>query len=186
MRKVVVLAILVFLAWWLFLKPSSTTFGCKAAGAVAHAASGDCPTSIDAAVGDVGWATDRLADIAGQKRTTGLFYDNEGSKSTFTSGEGDDADAVDEILREEGVPRPRRARLHQAASHVEAKAAAFMRDEGTPAAVLVINNPGGVCEGIYGCQSVLANILPPEARLFVWSPPAIERGTPDEFTGGSE
>ncbi|HVV20116.1 MAG TPA: DddA-like double-stranded DNA deaminase toxin [Pseudonocardiaceae bacterium] len=118
-------------------------------------------------------------------RTTGLFYDPDGHEIRFTSGEDGDADRVNEILRQVGAAFPGHGAPHPASSHVETKVASRMRDWGVSYGVLVINNPGGVCAGIFGCEQVLDAILPPGATIVVWSPPAIQDEEPDQFTGRS-
>lgn len=112
-----------------------------------------------------------------------MAYDEDGTEIEFTSGEDDDAELVNEILREERVSFPS-GKSHPASSHVEAKVAGVMRDQELTVTVLVINNEVGVCAGIYGCRGVLTKILPPGAKLIVWSPPTIEAGEPDRFIGG--
>ena len=169
-----VLTIVVVLGLWYLVGhwPGTARFGCRASGPVAHAASGDCPASIDAAEGDGRWAAARWATLTDAKVTTGLFYDPDGSEHQLTSGEDGDAGRVSQILRGAGVAFPRNATTHPAASHVETKAAARMRDTNVTAGVVVINNARGVCGGDtvspYGCVNVLPAILPRAATLVVW------------------
>ncbi|MGH3625351.1 MAG: DddA-like double-stranded DNA deaminase toxin [Sciscionella sp.] len=181
MRKFLVLAVLVFLAWWLFVRPGSTEFGCEAAAATAHAASDDCPSSAEAAAGNSSWAADRMNSISDSKLTTGLLYDSDGTEHALTSGYDDDADRVTELLDELGAPFPESG-PHPAAAHVEPKAAAQLRDGDQDIGVMVINNEGGVCSGRKGlsCQEVLPLLLAAGTKLYVWSPGADE---PVEFEG---
>ena len=114
-------------------------------GAVAEAASDDaCPESISGAMNDAAWAADRYATIQDRHLTTGFFYDEDGIEHEFTSGDekGVDAQRVVTILEEQGI-QPNRAGRYLAASHVETKAAALMRETGVENGVLVINNRAG-------------------------------------------
>jgi hypothetical protein len=60
----------------------------------------------------------------------------------------------------------------QAAEHVEAKAAALMRNAGDTYGVVVINNPRGPCEYASGpgCDVVMELILPKGSEIVVWWP----------------
>ena len=142
-------------------------------GAMAEAASDDnCPVSISGAMDDAGWAADRYATIKESYRTTGLMYDEDGIEHEFTSGDekGADTQRVIAVLQEQGVP-PNRAGRYLAASHVETKVAALMRETGVEQGVLVINNRTGPCgpsnEGT-SCMDVLSSILPTGSTLRVW------------------
>jgi hypothetical protein len=142
-------------------------------GAMAEAASDDhCPTSISGAMNDGDWAADRNATIKDKYITTGLMYDEDGIEHEFTSGneKGVDAQRVVAVLQEQGVP-PNRAGRYLAASHVETKVAALMREAGVQQGVLVINNRSGPCgpsnEGT-SCADVLSSILPAGSTLRVW------------------
>lgn len=146
-------------------------------GAVAEAAGDDtCPDSISGAMNDAGWAADRYGTIQDKRLTTGHFYDEDGIEHEFTSGDekGVDAQRVVAILQEQGVP-PNRAGRYLAASHVETKVAALMRETGVQNGVLVINNRAGPCgpsaEGT-SCMDVLPSILPAGSHLRVWYPVA--------------
>jgi hypothetical protein len=154
--------------------PGSIRFGCRTSNATAHADTGDCPTSADAADRDPRWAAGRWATIKDAKVTTGLFYDQDGNEHQFTSGEDREADRVSQILHDAGVAFPRGTTTHPAASHVETKAAAQMRDSNVATGIIVINNQRGVCGGDnvspYGCVNVLPFILPRQATLAVWWP----------------
>ncbi|HEX4700909.1 MAG TPA: DddA-like double-stranded DNA deaminase toxin [Pseudonocardiaceae bacterium] len=156
-------------------------FGCVASAAAAHADSGECPTNATAAATDSRWAASRLAGISASKITTGLFYDEDGTEHTYVSGYDADADAVTNTLHAIGAPFPRSG-PHPVAAHVEAKAAARMRDNGLAVGLLVINNPRGVCtfDSGYSCQEVVPLLLPAGARLFVWFPGAKQAA---EFVG---
>lgn len=181
----VLIAVVVFGVWYVVGHYVGTTrFGCSASGAVAHADTNGCPASIQQAAADPQWAAARLATIPRTgTATTGLYYDPDGHETRFSSGEDTGADRVNQVLHQVGVRFPGGGAVHPASSHVEAKTAARMRDENVKYGVLVINNPGGVCTGNYGCQQVLDTILPAGATLVAWSPPTIRDGKPDEFTG---
>ncbi|HEX4700714.1 MAG TPA: DddA-like double-stranded DNA deaminase toxin [Pseudonocardiaceae bacterium] len=171
--RVVLVAVVALGVWYVLGHyQGATTFGCQASGTVAHADSGDCPTSVDIAGSDPHWAASRWSTIKDAKVTTGLFYDQDGHEHQFTSGEDTDADQVSQILRDAGATFPRGATTHPAATHVETKAAARMRDNGVATGVIVINNSRGVCGGAnvssYGCANVLPIILPRNATLVVW------------------
>ena len=171
--RLVLITVVVLGLWYVIGHlPGATRFGCRASGAVAHATSGDCPASVDAAEGDARWAAARWATLTDAKVTTGLFYDPDGNEHQFTSGEDGDAGRVSQILRDVGVAFPRNATTHPAASHVETKAAARMRDTDVTTGIIVINNARGVRGGDtvspYGCVNVLPAILPRAATLVVW------------------
>lgn len=141
----------------------------------AQADSGSCPDGIVAAANDVGWAADRIASIADQKPTVGLFYDSDGMEHTVDSQKGTDADKALKVGRNAGV-FPASGRPN-AVDHVEVKVAAAMRDGGETAGVFVINNSGGPClvddEGTVApmsCLSYLPRLLPAHATLTVWWP----------------
>ena len=158
-------------------------FGCDAAGsAVAHADSGDCPIDISAAADDAQWAADRIATIPRTtSATTGLFYDVNGHETRYTSGREDISTRIDAFLRASRAVRMPPVGQHPAATHVEAKVAMTMREQGVHQGVLVINNPDGPCPGAYSCQQVLDVLLPPGAILTVWWP----GDEYDTFTGRS-
>lgn len=141
--------------------------------AMAEAAGDDhCPTSISGAMNDADWAADRYAMIKDKYLTTGIMYDEDGIEQEFTSGDekGVDAQRVVAVLQEQGIP-PNRAGRYLAASHVETKVAALMREAGVQQGVLVINNRSGPCgpsnEGT-SCTDVLSSILPAGSTLRVW------------------
>jgi hypothetical protein len=171
-RLVLVAAVAFGLSYVLDHYHGITTFGCHATGQVAHADSSDCPPNIGAAAADRRWAADRWATLKNAKVTSGLFYDQDGHELAFVSGEDRDANRASQILRAAGAAFPRGATAHPAASHVETKAAAVMRDSGVTAGVIVINNVRGVCGGDtvspYGCVVVLPTILQRGATLVVW------------------
>lgn len=164
--RVLLAALVVFGVWYAFSHyAGNTKFGCQVAGAVAHADSGDCPTSIGAA--DAQWAAGRWATIKDAKVTTGLFYDQDGAEHTYVSGEDSEAAHGADILREVGAAASPIG-TYPAASHVEIKAAVGMRDAGERQGVIVINNPGGPCPGNIGCAATVPRVLPRGAALVVW------------------
>lgn len=76
------------------------------------------------------------------------------------SGTSVQSAAIDSYLREtlpeEEYPS---AGMHPAATHVETRAAWFMRNGGPDSMELVINNAGGPCEGVFSCSNVIPQIL---------------------------
>ena len=180
-RKFVFVVALGILAW-IFVVPScSTEFGCDAAGAVAHADDGECPSGLEDAANDAEWAADRIASLRAKKAklTTGLFYDEDGAEHTHVSGYDENSDRAEEALDEAGVEFPPAGR-HPAAAHVETKIAAGMRDNDITFGVVVINHPGGPCgadpatERRFSCGVVVPAILPEGSTLAVWFPGAVE------------
>jgi hypothetical protein len=79
------------------------------------------------------------------------------------------------LKRDGQVLSSNRAGRCLAASHVETKVAALMRETGVEHGVLVINNRAGPCgpsaEGT-SCMDVLSSILPAGSHLRVWYPDA--------------
>jgi len=69
-----------------------------------------------------------------------LLYDEDGTQHTYTSGEDDDFDLAEEVLEERGAPRSR-AGTYPAASHVEVKVAALMRDNDVAYADTFVGRP---------------------------------------------
>ena len=189
MRKFVLVAALITLAW-IFLVPScSSEFDCEAAGAIAHADDDECPSDVTEAAGDAEWAADRFATIADRKLTAGLFYDSKGSRHRVKSGKDSAADRANELLRELGRLPPGASAF--TADHVEVKIAARMRDEDVESGVLVINHPGGPCAVVDGepqpmsCQAFVPVLLPEGARLTVWWPQSGGSMASFTFTGGA-
>ena len=180
MREFVVWTGLAVLAWFFVVPSCSTSFGCEAAAAVAYADSDECPSDIDDAVGDAQWAAARLATIKDTKITTGLFYDEDGTEHTFTSGRDKDSDRATTLMQELGIV-PGNVRPN-VADHVETKVATLMRDNELGSGVLVINFPRGVCgveePGPYSCSAVVPSVVPEGATLAVWSPREIRAGLP--------
>lgn len=167
MRKFVFVVVLGVLAW-IFVVPScSTKFGCEAAGYVAHADSGSCPSSLDEAAQDRAWADARIAGLPQPDkgdRTNGLLYESDGEPIELESGEsGDEYEAAEGFLRG-------RAGGQQAAGHVEAKGAARLRNDDEVFGVLVINAEPCAYALRVGCVRVAALILASGSRLVIWSP----------------
>lgn len=139
-------------------------------GAIAEAAE-ECPKALRGAMHDAEWAADRYATIASAKKTAGLFYDDDGFEHHFRSGDekGADTERAREYLREVGAAMDRTGEF-PAASHVEVKVAALMRESGIQTGVLIINRTGPPCEGAAGfsCQEVLPRLLPAGYKLRVW------------------
>ncbi len=174
MRKFLLVATLIVLAW-IFVVPScSSEFGCEAAGASAHADDNECPADVAEAAGNAEWAAERLVTIADKRLTAGLFYDSDGSQHRVKSGKDSASQRANELLRELGRLPPGASAV--TADHVEVKIVARMRDEDVEAGVLVINHPGGPCAVVDGeaqpmsCRTFVPALLPPGARLTVWWP----------------
>lgn len=148
MRKalLVVGAIIIFI-WWLN-GASDARFGCGDDQTSAHAASGSCPSTLGGAAEDAEWAADRIASLPVRDDgdpTTGLLYDSEGTETRITSG--DSGSAYEAAKGYISLPSK------QVAGHVEAKAAATMRDAGETFAVLVLNNrPAPTLPGLVVCE----------------------------------
>lgn len=173
MRKVALVIGLTVLAW-IFVVPScSTKFGCEAAGAVAQADEGSCPDSLAAAVRNHAWANERMSSIVNDDVTTGLLYDEDGTEERITSGRGGAYEAALSYLEPyAGSILRDRPPGSQVAEHVEAKAAALLRDADQDHGILVINNPAGPCgyaSGI-GCVAAIELILSEGATMVVWWP----------------
>lgn len=137
---------------------------------LAHADAG-CPASLNGAMSDAEWAADRYESIAKARKTAGLFYDEDGIEHEFRSGDekGDDAERARELLRQIGAPTDRTGR-YPAATHVEVKVVALMREQDVRRGVLVINNaPCGGDDGL-SCQELLPSLVPNGTVLGVWYP----------------
>lgn len=172
---------------WLLLNfayaPSCGRFACSYVpswwpqASADSASAGGCPDSITAAASDPTWAADRIASLrdTDAKVTTGLFYDADGTEHTVKSGRDADAERADKALMDAGVEMPR-AGPHPAASHVETKIAALMRENGITYGVVVINNERGPCgtdpDALepFSCGVVIPAILPADSTLAIWSP----------------
>jgi hypothetical protein len=167
-------------ALWLLLNfvyaPSCGRFACGYEPAwlpQAEADSGSCPDDVKGAATDDAWAADRLATIADEPTTKGLFYDEDGTEHSFTSSPRDEhADRVNELLRELRYLPP--GATTSIADHVEAKVAASMRDNTVMSGVLIINHPAGPCPPEatstqpLSCRSLVPILLPKGASLTVW------------------
>ncbi|MGH7606016.1 MAG: DddA-like double-stranded DNA deaminase toxin [Gemmatimonadales bacterium] len=113
-----------------------------------------------------------LRDDQGQVRHHRIVVDEDGIEHEFTSGDekGADAERARTILREIGAASAPGGR-YPAATHVEVKAAALMREVGVKTAVLVINYENGPCPSTVlglSCEDVLPKILPAGYQLRVW------------------
>jgi SCP1.201-like deaminase len=189
--RLVLVALVVFGVWYVVDHYHGTSqFGCQASGAVAHADSGDCPTSIGGADGDAQWAVERIASMPRTgSTTTGLFYDPDGHETRYTSEQDGDSDAALNTGRDAGV-FPSKGRPN-VVDHVEMKAAAAMRAGNVASGVLVINYPGPPCGELPGgtvqplsCSAIVPRMLPPGATLVVWWQEPGSRPEPTRFTGG--
>lgn len=164
---------------WLILNfvyaPSCGRFACSYEPAwlsLAQADSAGCPDTVSGAADDAEWAADRIASIADQRSTVGLFYDSDGTPHSYDSQKGADADEALEVGRDAEV-FPASGRL-DVVDHVEVKVAADMRDGGETAGVLVLNS-GGPCllddtASAAPCLAYLPKLLPAGATLTVWWP----------------
>lgn len=171
MRKLAAIAVVAFLVWFLFLRGGDSSFGCDPAGAAHAAEGGECPTSFSEAASSRAWADDRIESLARKHVTTGLLYNEDGDGEQIDAGES--GGGYDAAL---GYLAPYHLRDsppgHQAAGHVESKAAARMRDAGQTFGVLVINNRTGPCTyaSAIGCGAAMRKILPSGSTLVVWWP----------------
>jgi hypothetical protein len=159
---------------WIFVVPScSTRFGCAATGIDAYADSGSCPDNSQAAAQNAVWAADRIGAIADEDITTGLLYDEDGNEEKITSGRNGAYDsALSHLEPYAGSLLRDKPPGSQVAEHVEAKAAAVLRDAEQAHGVLLINNPDGPCgyaSGI-GCTAAIELILPRGTAMDVWWP----------------
>jgi hypothetical protein len=112
-----------------------------------------------------------LEAVKDAKRTTGLFYDEDGTEHTITSGADETSGRLDEFLRSSGKTAMPPVGPHPAATHVEAKTALMIREgEIVSGVVVVINHEEGPCPGAYSCQAVLGVVLPVGYALTVWWP----------------
>lgn len=173
--------VLVAALWFLLnfaYAPSCGRFACGYEPAwlpQAHADTGGCPDNITGAATDAAWAADRIASIADEKPTVGLYFDSDGTGHSYDSQKGTDADMALKVGREVGVFPP--SGRPNVVDHVEVKVAAAIRESGETAGVLVINNAGGPClvdaEGTVApmsCLAYLPKLLPAGATLTVWWP----------------
>ena len=119
------MAALAILAWVFVVPSCSAEFECATSSTDA-ANGGTCPSGVEGAASSADWAADRLASIAEDPQTTGLFYDEDGNEHEFDSTHDDDEEAATRVLRELGIVGPNASLT--VASHVEVKAAARMRD----------------------------------------------------------
>ncbi|HEX6683051.1 MAG TPA: DddA-like double-stranded DNA deaminase toxin [Candidatus Limnocylindrales bacterium] len=102
----------------------------------------------------------------GDRTTYGRGMDSNGNEySTRSGNKRDDADQIDAVndrLRERGIPY-RSGNAH----HAEQKFAGRMANEGIDDADLVINNPSGPCLERLGCDQTVGTILKPGQTLRV-------------------
>jgi hypothetical protein len=181
-----ILAAVVFALMNMWYVPTLGKFSCSyepAFVAQAHAAEDEpCQTSLRGAANDAGWAADRMAELDDEKVTTGLAYDEDGQRHRFVSGRDDDEKLVRKLLQDIGFKADPTGR-HPAATHVEAKLAAWMREGDVRTVVLVINNTKGPCVGAaQTCDAVVNALLPAGAAIYVWYPGA---QSPTKLTGGA-
>lgn len=162
----------------MWYKPTLGNFSCSYAPwfiAEARADTGnDCPGSIAEAWDNSTWAMGRWSEIQDERETTGSFYGEDGARHTVVSGDekGQDAEYANRVLREVGAQSDRSGR-YPAATHVEVKIAALMREAGFRKGVVIINHKTGPCGGTEGlsCKEVLPLILSPGTTLRVWYMP---------------
>ncbi|WP_440898812.1 DddA-like double-stranded DNA deaminase toxin [Actinosynnema sp.] len=108
-------------------------------------------------------------------KTHGWWFTGRGAAQELISGEGPDAQAAYEALRQEGYPRPG---MPFVAMHVEIKLAAHMRRNNIEHATVVINNIP--CPLVWGCENLIGVVLPAGSSLTVHGSNGYER----TFTGG--
>jgi hypothetical protein len=180
---VVIIGSLLLLNWWMV---SCGRLACdiKPAWAAAEASTPDsCPPDLKAAAADATWAKgiyDNLPTWREESpKTTGWFFADGSATNELVSGEGsrNDPDKLWEeakrVLAAAPIAQPPRGAPHPAASHVETKAAVWMRQNKLNYAVAVINHPRGPCgeakpDDQYTCTSAVRAILPVGTRMVVW------------------
>ncbi|GLZ78406.1 hypothetical protein Afil01_32130 [Actinorhabdospora filicis] len=117
---------------------------------------------------------DEVLDGLGDHVTTGQVVD--GGKRIgppVQSGENSSTSTINEFLMgSPHIENPRAGAPHPAASHVETKIAWAMRNRPVTHAVVVINNPTGVCRGIYSCSNAVPAILRSDQSMTVMFPSA--------------
>lgn len=175
MLKIFIPALALFLLLNMLWIPHVGRFSCGVTPWFVPVARADsaCPGSLAGAMGDAQWATDRWEEIRDERQTVGLFYDENGHRHRYESGDekGADAERVRKVLRDVGAPQAPNG-SYPAASHVETKVAALMREHGVKLGTLVINNqPCGGDRGL-SCQEVLTLVMPPGTVLRLWYPRA--------------
>jgi len=103
----------------------------------------------------------------GDRTTYGRAVDSNGREHSTRSGhkseDREQIEAVNERLRERGMPYRASGNAH----HAEQKFAARMHNEGIDDADLVINNPQGPCTTRLGCDESIPRLLGPNQRLRV-------------------
>jgi hypothetical protein len=101
-----------------------------------------------------------------QPRTHAVLHSGDGTRLEFTSGDDESTPRIREHMwQHTGPVRPPNGFWSE--SHAELKAAIAMSDKDIKRADLVINNPGGPCEGRLGCDGLLAKYLQPGSSLTV-------------------
>lgn len=173
--KILIPVLALFLLLNMFWIPHLGRFSCSVAPWFVPVARADgaCPGSLHAAMADAGWAAERWEEIRDERQTVGLFYDEDGHRHRYESGDqkGADAERARRVLRDAGASRAPNG-SYPAASHVETKVAALMHEHGVRRGTLVINNlPCGGDRGL-SCQEVLSLMLPPGTMLRLWYPKA--------------
>lgn len=151
---------------------TSLTCGLSGAG-VAHADTSDCLDLHNAAV-DPAWAAQQQQRLTGSALTTGLLYTTSSADPSPPIKSGETGHAFDIAVLylqpyagKQIIDRPPG---HQAAGHVEAKAAALLRAATRKFGVLVINNsPCTYASGV-GCDVAMTLILPIGSSIVVWWP----------------
>jgi hypothetical protein len=151
------------------------------AGVVGAVASADsCPSDVRAAASDAAWAADvfeSLPDRELRGKTTGMWFADGVVTETVVSGQKIDNDddplwvEAKNLLAAAGIAHPP-VGAHPAASHVETKAAVWMRQQGVTYAVAVINNRTGPrgeeTLALFGCSSAVPALLPAGSTVVVW------------------
>jgi hypothetical protein len=103
-----------------------------------------------------------------------MLYDKDGHEEKIQTGES--GHAFDLVVRYLQAYPPSiirdQPKGQQAGGHVEAKAAALMRQVEQTTGVLVINNPEGPCgyASGAGCAVIMQLILPTGSSVVVWWP----------------
>jgi hypothetical protein len=172
-RLILVIAIILALTYvWNHYHAGSG--GCSVAdGAdVAHADTAACPVYIVQAAGDPSWAAEQQNAIQDQRVTSGRYITNQvADPQAITSGWNTPpgiSDRITDLLRiSPNFPNfPSRGKP-AVAGDVETKVAMVMKEAGATSGVVAINHPQ-MCDGVMGCKSAVAAILPQGSVLYVW------------------
>ncbi|MFB6718688.1 DddA-like double-stranded DNA deaminase toxin [Kribbella sp. NPDC056345] len=109
-----------------------------------------------------------------RQKTRGTWVDNKGREQPLTSGQTDFYERVDQFLRERGVGDERGDLM--VSSHVELKFAMFMRLNKLKHETIMVNKLP--CDGQWGCEELLGDVLPDGATLTIFGPGGFKQTYP--------